>query len=144
MAPSIQVRPCTGKEPTVSDQTSEGYAPVNGLDIYWQSRGSGGVPLVVVHGGYAVISTLDGLLDSLARDRRVVAVELQGHGHTADIDRPFTWEAFGDDLAALMGHLELEMAHERGEIISESLPGERTIDVGGVTVPLQLYGDDST
>ncbi|HZT67534.1 MAG TPA: alpha/beta hydrolase [Acidimicrobiales bacterium] len=94
----------------MSDQTSEGYAPVNGLDIYWQSRGSGGVPLVVVHGGYAVISTLDGLLDSLARDRRVVAVELQGHGHTADIDRPFTWEAFGDDLAALMGHLELGRA----------------------------------
>ena len=94
----------------MSDQTSEGYAAVNGLDLYWESRGSGGVPLVVVHGGYAVISMLDGLLDSLARNRRVVAVELQGHGHTGDIDRPFSWESFGDDLAALIGHLDLGRA----------------------------------
>jgi pimeloyl-ACP methyl ester carboxylesterase len=86
---------------------TEGYAPVNGVNMYWRSRGTGGTPLVVVHGGFGVADMYGDLLDRLAGRRRVVAVELQGHGHTADIDRPFTWEAFGDDLGALVAHLEL-------------------------------------
>ena len=89
---------------------SSGYAPVNRLDLYWESRGDGGVPLVVVHGGFAVISMLDPLLDRLADNRRVIAVELQGHGHTPDIGRPFTWESFGDDIAALIAHFDLGRA----------------------------------
>lgn len=79
-----------------------GYAPVNGVDMYWESRGSGGTPLVVVHGGYGLTSMFSDLLDELADQRRVVAIELQGHGHTRDIDRPFSFEAFGDDIAGLI------------------------------------------
>jgi pimeloyl-ACP methyl ester carboxylesterase len=86
---------------------TEGHAPVNGLQMYWRSHGEGGTPLVVVHGGFGTADTWGGLLEQLAEHRRVIAVELQGHGRTADIDRPFRWENFGDDLAALVGHLEL-------------------------------------
>jgi pimeloyl-ACP methyl ester carboxylesterase len=50
------------------------------------------------------------LIDQLAGSRRVIAVELQGHGHTRDIDRPFSYEAFGDDVAGVIEHLGLEQA----------------------------------
>ena len=94
----------------MSESFTSGYAPVNGLDIYWESRGSGGTPLIAVPGGYGRTTMYAGTLDALAARRRVIAVELQGHGHTGDIDRPFTYEAFGDDLAGLIDHLELGRA----------------------------------
>ncbi|MGA2521133.1 MAG: alpha/beta hydrolase, partial [Acidimicrobiales bacterium] len=88
-------------------EPTSGYAPVNGLEMYWESFGAEGPPLVVVHGGYGLISTMAPLIDVLAEDHRVVGIEVQGHGHTGDIDRPFTYEAFGDDIAALIEHLDL-------------------------------------
>src|SRR6476661_4706724 len=105
---SVPVRRRRGRT-AVSDQVTEGYAPVNGVQMYWRSIGEGD-PLVVVHGGFGVIDMFGDLLGRLAVGRRVIAVELQGHGHTADIDRPFTFEAFGDDLAALIEHLGLPNA----------------------------------
>ena len=84
-----------------------GYAPVNGLQMYWESRGAGGVPLVVSHGGFGTTAMFGDLLDELAANRRVIAIELQGHGHTADIERAFSYEAFGDDIAGLVAHLGL-------------------------------------
>src|SRR3954468_1947909 len=93
---------------------TEGYAPVNGVEMYWRSIGQGGTPLVVVHGGVGVVDMLGDVLDRLAQGRRVVAVELQGHGHTRDIDRPFSCEAFGDDLAALVEQLDLGPADLMG------------------------------
>jgi pimeloyl-ACP methyl ester carboxylesterase len=103
----------------VENQVTEGYAPVNGMEVYWCSRGSGGTPLVVVHGGFGVTTMFGELLDRLAVDRRVVAVELQGHGHTHDVDRPFRFESFGDDLAALVEHLGLG----RADLLGYSLGG---------------------
>jgi len=91
-------------------ETTEGYAPVNGVQMYWRSYGEGGTPLVVVHGGFGLVDTWGGLLEQLAERRRVIAVELQGHGRTADVDRPFRRESFGDDLAALIEHLGLGQA----------------------------------
>ena len=70
---------------------TSGYAPVNGLELYWESRGEGGTPLVLLHGGFGTASMLAGLLDHLALRRQVIALELQGHGHTADTERPFGW-----------------------------------------------------
>ncbi len=64
-----------------------GYAPVNGLQMYRESRGEGGVPLIVTHGGFGTTAMFAGLLDELAAARRVIAIELQGHGHTADTGR---------------------------------------------------------
>jgi pimeloyl-ACP methyl ester carboxylesterase len=89
---------------------STGYAPVNGVEMYWESRGEGGVPLVVTHGGYGLTSMFPDLLDLLANSRRVLAIELQGHGHTRDTGRPLRYESFGDDIAALIGHLGLGQA----------------------------------
>jgi pimeloyl-ACP methyl ester carboxylesterase len=86
-------------------QPATGYAPANGVDIYWESRGQGGTPLVLLHGGYGLASMFDEAADELAADRQVIALELQGHGHTADIDRPFTWDDFADDVAAVIARL---------------------------------------
>ncbi|HTZ10233.1 MAG TPA: alpha/beta hydrolase [Acidimicrobiales bacterium] len=98
---------------------TSGYAPVNGMELYWERRGTGGTPLVVVHGGYGLVSALGDVLDALARGREVVAPELQGHGHTGDIDRPFSYEAFGDDVAALIEHLGMP----RADVLGYSLGG---------------------
>ena len=84
-----------------------GYAPVNGVQMYWESRGEGGVPLIVSHGGFGTTAMFAGLLDELSTGRRVIAIELQGHGHTADTPRPFSYEDFGDDIGGLAAHLGL-------------------------------------
>ncbi len=75
--------------------------------MYWESRGGGGHPLVVVHPGFGTTSSFGPLPDELAKDRQVISIELQGHGHTRDIDRPFRYESFGDDIAAFVEHLGL-------------------------------------
>jgi pimeloyl-ACP methyl ester carboxylesterase len=100
-----------------------GYAKVNGLQLYWESRGEGGTPLIVTHGGFGVTSMFGDVLDQLAARRQVVAVELQGHGHTADIDRPFSFEAFGDDIAALAGDLGFDQV----DLLGYSLGGSSTL-----------------
>jgi pimeloyl-ACP methyl ester carboxylesterase len=84
-----------------------GYAPVNGLEMYYEIHGAGR-PLVVLHGAYMTIGTMGEIVPSLAETRRVVAVELQGHGHTADVDRPLTYEQMADDVAALIRHLGID------------------------------------
>jgi pimeloyl-ACP methyl ester carboxylesterase len=94
----------------MSEPSATGYAPVNGLDIYWERHGSGGTPLIVVHGGFGLISMAAGLIDALSRHREVVPIELQGHGHTPADGRPFSYQAFGDDIAGVIGHLGLPRA----------------------------------
>jgi pimeloyl-ACP methyl ester carboxylesterase len=86
-----------------------GYAPVNGLNMYYEIHGTGR-PLVLLHGAYMTIDMFGELLPTLAETRRVIAVELQGHGHTADVDRPLSYEQMADDVAALLRHLEIEEA----------------------------------
>ena len=84
-----------------------GYVDVNGLQMYYEIRGSG-QPLVLLHGAFSAIGTSFGqLLEGLAVNRQVVGFELQGHGHTADIDRPLTIEALAGDVAAAIDQLEL-------------------------------------
>src|SRR5262245_50096988 len=86
------------------------YAPVNGLQLYYEIRGRGR-PLVLLHGGLMTIDLNFGpLLGPLAAERRVIGMELQGHGHTADTDRPMTIEALADDVIALLDHLEIAQA----------------------------------
>ena len=95
----------------VAPQT--GYAPVNGLQMYYELHGAGD-PLVLLHGAYATIDLWGPILSTLAETRQVIAVELQGHGHTADIDRPFSYEQMADDVAALMEHLQIPQANVVG------------------------------
>ena len=85
------------------------YARVNGLDLYYEIHGSG-QPLVVLPGSFWTIEAMGELVPQLATTRRVIAVELQGHGHTADIDRPLSFESMADDIAALITSLGLEQA----------------------------------
>jgi pimeloyl-ACP methyl ester carboxylesterase len=87
-----------------NDTPRTGYAPVNGLAMYYERHGSG-PPLVVLHGAFMTIELMDKFVSGLSRTREVIAVELQAHGHTTDIDRPFSYEQLSDDVAALLRHL---------------------------------------
>ena len=84
-----------------------GYAPVNGLNMYYEIHGTG-QPLVLLHGAYMTIDAMGEVVPELAKTRRVIAVELQGHGRTADVDRPLSYEQMADDTAALLRHLGVE------------------------------------
>ena len=82
-----------------SQQTGH-YAEVNGLKMYYEVHGSGR-PLVLIHGGGSTIeSTYGRVLPEFAKAHRVIAVELQAHGHTPDIDRPLSFEQDADDVAS--------------------------------------------
>ncbi len=92
-----------------------GYAPVNGLRIYFEIHGVANPaqpPLVLLHGGGDTIGTSFGqILPTLARHRQVIAFEQQGYGHTADIvERAFSFEQSADDTAALLNYLKIEKA----------------------------------
>ena len=88
----------------------EGYASVNGLEMYYEIHGTG-QPLVLLHGAFSAIGTSFGaLLPELAKTRQVIAFELQTHGRTADIDRPLSSEGMADDVAAAIRQLGLEQA----------------------------------
>ena len=86
------------------------YADVNGISLYYEEHGSGRVPLVLLHGGLHGGEMCAPILPELAKDRRVIVVDLQAHGHTADVDRPLRYETMGDDIAALIRHLNLGQA----------------------------------
>jgi pimeloyl-ACP methyl ester carboxylesterase len=86
------------------------YAPVNGLKLYYEIHGSGGTPLVMLHGGVTGSEAFGPNIPVLAKGRQVIAVHLQGHGRTKDIDRPVSFEAMADDIAGLLGHLNLKQA----------------------------------
>src|ERR1051326_4769635 len=86
------------------------YTSVNGLQLYYETHGSGR-SLVLLHGGLLTIDLNFGpLLEPLAAGRQVIAVELQGHGHTADTGRPMTIEALAGDVVALLDHLGITEA----------------------------------
>lgn len=84
-----------------------GYVSVGDLKMYYEIYGSGGTPLVLLHGAFGTIEMWGPVLSGLAEGRQVIAVETQGHGHTADIDRPITNELMADDVAALIAQLNL-------------------------------------
>jgi pimeloyl-ACP methyl ester carboxylesterase len=92
-----------------STQPRTGYASVNGLSMYYEIHGTG-APLLLLHGAYMTIDAMGPIVPGLAESRQVIAVEQQGHGHTADIDRPITYEQMADDTAALLGHLHVDHA----------------------------------
>jgi pimeloyl-ACP methyl ester carboxylesterase len=89
------------------------YASVNGLEMYYEIHGTGR-PLILLHGGVGAIEMFGEVLPLLAEGRRVVAVDLQAHGRTADIDRPLSFGLMADDIAALIEHLEIEKADVMG------------------------------
>lgn len=100
---------------SVIQPVQTGYAPVNGLRIYYEIHGMANParpPLVLLHGGGDTINTSFGhILTQLARERQIIAFEQQGYGHTADIaERPFSFEQSADDTVALLDYLHIEKA----------------------------------
>ena len=95
-----------------AEKPTTGYAPVNGLKMYYEIHGSGsGEPLVLLHGSYMTITNnWTGWIGQLSKTRRVIAVEMQGHGRTADIKRDFSYENLADDIAAMLDFLKIEQA----------------------------------
>ena len=85
-------------------------AQINGLEMYYEVHGDG-PPLVLLHGAYMSIDTnWDALIPTFAETHKVIAVELQAHGHTSDRDTPITYEGMSEDVAALLDHLEIDKA----------------------------------
>ena len=113
----MTTHPVEQSETTAQDRQG-GYAPVNGLNLYYEIHGSG-KPLLLLHGGFGLTSMFSELLPQLATSRQVIAVDLQGHGRTADIDRPLRFELMAEDIAALIAHLHLGQA----DLIGYSLGG---------------------
>lgn len=86
--------------------TQSNYADVNGNRVFYEVHGEG-KPLVLLHGGIQATAGLGPTVGLLARSRRVIAIHLQGHGHTPDVDRPLRTETLADDVAALVRGLGL-------------------------------------
>lgn len=96
-----------------------GYAPVNGLKMYYEIHGRG-EPVVLLHGAFMTITTnWDGWIGELTKTRKVIAIEMQGHGRTADTRREFSSDHLADDVAALLGHLGIP----RADVIGYSMGG---------------------
>ena len=108
----------------MNDAPKGDYASVNGLKMYYEVHGSG-KPLVLLHGAYMTIDAMGEILPGLAEGRRVIAVELQGHGRTADVDRPLSYEAMADDVAALIEHLDFDEA----DVVGYSMGGGVALQV---------------
>ena len=98
--------------------TRTDYADVNGIQLYYESYGQGD-PLVLIHGGLTTIGEIQAWVQPLATTRRVIAVEMQGHGHTADTDRPMSFAMMGNDVAALLQHLHIPEA----DVVGHSFGG---------------------
>jgi pimeloyl-ACP methyl ester carboxylesterase len=94
------------------------YAEVNGINLYFETLGTGR-PLILLHGGLGSGEMFGPILPTLAEHHQVIAVDLQGHGRTADIDRPIDVELMADDIAALIDHLGLE----KPDVVGYSLGG---------------------
>jgi pimeloyl-ACP methyl ester carboxylesterase len=109
---------------SAQQKPTTGYAPVNGLKMYYEIHGSG-EPLVLLHGAFmAVTGDWMDWVDELAKTRKVIAVEMQGHGRTADIERDLTYDNLSDDVAALLDYLKIPSA----DIVGYSLGGGVAID----------------
>jgi len=93
-------------EPPQPAPTASGYLEVNGIRLWHEIYGEG-PPAIVLPGGLMTIAEMMPLIAPLAKERKVIGVELQGHGHSPDTDRPLALETFGADVAAIIDALQL-------------------------------------
>ena len=105
--------------------SDSGYVDVNGVHMYYETHGDG-TPLVLLHGGMLTIDlNFAGLIPTLAKKHRVIGVEMQGHGRTADIDREITPAALASDIVGLLDHLGIDSAH----VLGHSMGGAVTMEL---------------
>jgi len=103
---------------TTQTKGTGNYADVNGINLYYETHGSGR-PLILLHGGLGSGEMFGPIIPTLAANHQVIAVDLQGHGRTADIDRPIDVQLMADDIAALIDHLGLD----KPDVVGYSLGG---------------------
>jgi pimeloyl-ACP methyl ester carboxylesterase len=104
---------------SAQQKPTTGYAPVNGINMYYEVHG-GGEPVVLLHGAFMTITNnWAGWISELSKTRKVIAVEMQGHGRTADVPRDITYENLADDVAALLNYLKIP----RADLIGYSMGG---------------------
>ena len=103
---------------TTETRGAGAYAEVNGMNLYYESHGTGR-PLILLHGGLGSGEMFEPILLALSRHHQVIVVDLQGHGRTADIDRPIDIRLMADDIASLIDHLGLE----KPDLVGYSLGG---------------------
>ena len=103
---------------TTDTKATGKYAKVNGLNLYYETHGAGR-PLILLHGGLMSNETFGPVLQQLAQSHQVIAPDLQGHGRTADIDRPIDAGLMAGDIVALIDHLGLD----KPDLVGYSLGG---------------------
>jgi pimeloyl-ACP methyl ester carboxylesterase len=108
-------------------ETASGYADVGGLHMYYEVHG-GGTPVVLLHGGMLTIDlNFADLIPPLSDRYQAIGVELQGHGRTADVDRPITPAALADDVVGLLDHLSIDRAHVVGHSMGAAVALELAV-----------------
>src|SRR5437588_750608 len=144
------VRSLTMTTDSTTDTKGAGkYAEVNGLNLYYETHGAGR-PLILLHGGLMSSETFGPVLPLLSEHHQVIAPDLQGHGRTADIDRPIDVRLMADDIAALIDHLGLE----KPDLVGYSLGGGGALhteakdfdfadEVRGLQVPTLIVAADA-
>ncbi len=119
---------------------TSGHAPVNGFALYYEIHGTGTArPLVTIHPALGTAN----VFPSLARNRQLIAVEMQGHGRSTDIDRPLTFEQEADDIAALLQYLDIERADFFGESAGSTVALLMAIRHPGLVRRVATYGGGS-
>lgn len=94
--------------------TASGYAPVNGIKVYYEVYGEG-KPLILLHGAFYTIEMNWGeLIPELSKTRKIIAIEMQGHGHSPFSDRPLSITTLASDVEKLMDYLEIDSADVAG------------------------------
>jgi len=107
----------------------QGYAPLDGIEMYYETHGTGSNPVVLIHGAFSGIGTSFGtVLPLLAETRQVIAVELDGHAHTAGSDRPIRVETLASDVVGLLTHLGIERADLFGYSLGAGVALQAAID----------------
>jgi pimeloyl-ACP methyl ester carboxylesterase len=115
---------------SATEALQTGYAPVNGLRMYYEIHGAGGesaapAPALLLHGAYLTTGDFGPFLPALAATRRVIVPDMQAHGRTADADRPITYEGLADDAAGLLEHLGIR----RADVVGYSMGGAVAMQV---------------
>jgi pimeloyl-ACP methyl ester carboxylesterase len=114
--PAVAAQTQTEETTPMTDRPKSGYAPVNGIELYYEVHGQG-KPLVLLHGGFGSIEMFGPVLVELATSRQVIGVDLQGHGRTLPFDRPMTFANLAADVAALIKWL----GHDQADVMGYSL-----------------------
>ena len=109
----------------MTTRPTSGYAPVNGIELYYELHGTG-KPMVLLHGGFGAIEMFGPVLADLAKSRQVIAVDLQGHGRTKPFDRPMTFENLATDVAELIRWL----GYDKADVVGYSMGAATALRLG--------------